>query len=721
MAHDSITTYSISSTNTSFTEDYDRLNISVNGTSTDTFTTWPSYVVAVKGSALPQIWNNEYQKSIIEPLGIAGSTASFVSHQLPYTPPLGGSMYFVDRVLEVNSNPNIPGPEFLYHLNSISRYESSTDPVTGTSSGTNQNYIQITKVNADTGIVDSSFGTGGKLEVRSSNADFGSSSNSPDVVTDSTGNLYVLKDQGTNNLQKYNSSGVLQTSFSNTTQVASSTNLLGVSGTKLYAISSSNKLLAIDTATGVSNEVSGVTIPFVYSNTDVTAPGSPFVVMSETGKITWVDSAYNSADPANPTQTFSSFDTSTPTTPPVTKSFSSLNISGTSERFLSNKGELYVLNETLDKVYKFDSPSAPTNTYSVELNLPTSLTTTLKFPLKEAGSSDWKFQGVGEDGSLYLKTDLTASDTTPSSAIVKFKISGGVLVRDTAWGVDGFVYSDSSINTVGMVGDNLVIANQNATYDYSLNLKNYTAGSSISFVGRSGEESFFKINLPTATSSGSTSISSSLSIDSRPDYLSETTEKIDIRLVSSSEATSKFGSAAITGSSYLVDSAKSNLSIDLLDDTHVSSDLIHLGWVDTAAPFEYNGSDWSNTGYSRDSHVYLWDAQINHAGGISQLQVSLNQAEITKIITNASANSANPVLTLGTRHHDSAGEYSTTNYNSSRVQIDFDHLITTANTSKSYFLETYNNLGNRVDLIVDLKSRTTGTGATEKKIRGCPI
>jgi len=537
MAHDSITTYSISSTNTSFTEDYDRLNISVNGTSTDTFTTWPSYVVAVKGTALPNIWNNQYQKSFIEPLGIAGSTASFVSHELPYTPPTGGSMNLFDRVLEVNSNPNIPGPEFLYHLNSISRYESITEIT-----GTNQNYIQITKVNADTGIVDSSFGTGGKLEVRSSNANFDSSCNSPEVVTDSTGNLYVLKDQGTNNLQKYNSSGVLETSFINTAQVASSTNLLGVSGTKLYAISSNYKLLAIDTITGVSNEVSGAPgIPFFLSSEN---PDYKSLVMSKAGIIYWKTDNF-----------YSSYDTSTGAL--ILKSFQT--DPSNFKWNLSDSGELYVLDKTLNKVSKYDSPSA--NTKSFELDL-SSLTS--KFPLPSPGGSNWKFQGVGEDGSLYLKADLTGGQNTPSSAFVKFKVVSGVLVHDSAWGVDGFVYSNSSINTVGMVGDNLVIANQNATYDYSLSLQNYTAGSSISFVGRSGEESFFKINLPTAGGSGSTSISSSFSIDSRHDYLSETTEKIDIRLVSSSEATSKFGSAAITGSSYLVDPAKSNLSITCL-------------------------------------------------------------------------------------------------------------------------------------------------------------
>ena len=128
-------TYSISSTDTSLTEDYDRLNISVNGTSTDTSTTWSSLVIAVKGSALPRIWDSQYQKSFVEPLGgNAGSPESFKSHELPYTP-YSYSNNFVDRVLEVNSNSATHGPEFLYHLNSISKWDSSTQNY--------QNYIQI--------------------------------------------------------------------------------------------------------------------------------------------------------------------------------------------------------------------------------------------------------------------------------------------------------------------------------------------------------------------------------------------------------------------------------------------------------------------------------------------------------------------------------------------------------------------------------------------------
>ena len=201
-------TYSISSANNSLTEDYDRLNISVNGVSTNdnstpTFTTsWPSYVIAVKGTALPRIWDNsQYQNSFVEPLGVAGSTSSFVSHELPYTPIQSGTN-IADRILEVNSSLTTPGPEFLYNLNSISRYESTTTAGTGTTTVTQQQYIQITKVNADTGIVVSSFGTGGKLEIRSSSNDFGASQNSPEVVTDNTGNLYVLRDgEGSNSFQ----------------------------------------------------------------------------------------------------------------------------------------------------------------------------------------------------------------------------------------------------------------------------------------------------------------------------------------------------------------------------------------------------------------------------------------------------------------------------------------------------------------------------------------
>ena len=688
-------TYSITSDSTSFTEDYDRLNISVNGTSTETSTTWSSLVIAVKGSALPRVWDNQYQNSFVEPLGgNAGSLESFKSHELPFTPTSSSGMNFVDRVLEVNSNSATHGPEFLYQLNSISKYDSSTQ--------NNQNYIQITKVDADTGLVVSSFGTGGKLELRSSNNNFGSSQNSPEVVTDNTGNLYVLRDgEGSNSFQKYSPSGVLDSSFVNTAQSASSTNLLGVSGSNLYVISSNNQLLTVNTATGTSTQVSGApAIPFVQAGTDSTSSGNPFVVMSETGKITWVDSS----------NTYSSYDPSTPAAPPVSKTFSLLNIPGASERFLSNKGELYVLDETLDKVSKFDSPSATAKSFELDLSSLAS-----KFPLPSAGGSNWKFQGVGEDGSLYLKNDLTAGQNTPTSAFVKFELNPAktALVLDTAWGVDGFVYSNSSNTPVGMVGDSLVIANQIGTHDYQLNsAQNSTVYPS--FIGRSGEESFFRIDLSAAAGGSSqNSISRAFSIDSRPDYLSEITEKIDIRLVEQSEVSTKFGPNQLSASSYLVDTSKSTLSINLLDDSHASTDLIYLGWVDPASPFEYSSSDWSNTGYSRHSHVYLWDAQINHTGPISQLQVSLDQAEIAKIISSA-ANSANPVLTLGKRNHDMNGEYSTMMYGS-RVQIDFDTLISDANANKSFFLNTWNDQGNQVDFVVDLKSRTTGTGAAEKK------
>jgi hypothetical protein len=85
--------------------------------------------------------------------------------------------------------------------------------------------------------------------------------------------------------------------------------------------------------------------------------------MSETGIITWVTQDINNKD------TYNSFDTITQG-PAVSKSFDSLGISSSSERFLSNKGELYALDETLDKVSKFDSPSA-TNQSFVDLNLST--------------------------------------------------------------------------------------------------------------------------------------------------------------------------------------------------------------------------------------------------------------------------------------------------------------------------------------------------------------
>ncbi len=167
----------------------------------------------------------------------------------------------------------------------------------------------------------------------------------------------------------------------------------------------------------------------------------------------------------------------------------------------------------------------------------------------------------------------------------------------------------------------------------------------------------------------------------------------------------------------MIDSTKSTLSINLLDDSRTSTNPIDLAWggVDTASPFDYSPSDWSSTGYSRDSHVYLWDAQINHTGGISQLQVSLDQAEIAKILS-SSANSANPVLTLGKRYHDTNGEYSTYMYMyGQQEQIDFDTLVSVANANKSFFLNTVNDQGGQVNLVVDLKSRTTGTGTAEKK------
>ena len=692
-------TYSISSTSTSFTEDWDRLNISVNGTSTDTSTTWSSLVIAVKGSALPRIWDSQYQKSFVEPLGgNAGSPESFKSHELPYTP-YSYSNNFVDRVLEVNSNSATHGPEFLYHLNSISKWDSSTQ--------NDQNYIQITKVDADTGLVVSSFGSEGKLELKT-NISLGSSYSTPEVVTDSLGNLYVSRESGgQSTLEKYSPQGVLDPSFNNSGHFVLSTNLLGVSGSNLYVISSDETLQAINTATGASTQVSNApAIPFVQAGTDSTSPGNPFVVMSESGTITWVGRDNFQQE------TYNSYNTSTQGAP-ISKTFADLGISSSSERFLSNKGELYVLDETLDKVSIFASPSATTQSF--EFTLPLSS----KFPLPAAGASMWKFQGVGEDGSLYLKADLMGGQNTPSTAFVKYELNTAktALVLDTAWGIDGFVYSNSSNNPVGMVGDNLVIANQIGTDDFQLN-SSQNSGMYPYFIGRSGEESFFKLDLSYAAGGSSqNSISRAFSIDSRPDLLSEPTENIDIRLVLPSEVNTKFGPYQLSGSSssYLIDSTKSTLSINLLDDSRTSTNPIDLAWggVDTASPFDYSPSDWSSTGYSRDSHVYLWDAQINHTGGISQLQVSLDQAEIANILS-SSANSANPVLTLGKRHHDTNGEYSTYMYGP-RVQIDFDTLVSDANANKSFFLNTVNDQGGRVDLVVDLKSRTTGTGTAEKK------
>lgn len=701
------TTYSISSANTSLTEDYDRLNISVNGVSTEPTPTWSSVVIAVKGSALPAIWSghnsNQYIKSFVEPLGgNAGSPESFKSHELPFTPYSYSAMNTIDRVLEVNSIAGTPGPEFLYHLNSITRYDQSEQ--------NNLNYIQITKVNADTGFVVSSFGTGGKLELRSSSNDFGTSQNSPEVVTDNAGNLYVLRDgEGLNSFQKYSPQGAIE-SFSNAPQLsASSTNLLGVSGSNLYVISSGSQLHAINTTTGQSTQVSGApSIPFVNSGTDSTAPGSTIVVMSETGVITWV-----TRDTSTNNDTYNSFNASSQGAP-VSKSFADLGISSTSERFLSNKGELYVLDETSDKVSKFDSPSATIRSFELDLSSLAS-----KFPLSTGGpsSTNWKFQGVGEDGSLYLKNDMMAGgQNTPSSAFVKFELNPAktALVLDTAWGIDGLVYSNSSITPLGMVGDSLVIANRISTHDYQLNSSGQNGGTYPQFIGRNGEENFFRLDLgPAGGDSSQNSISRAFSIDSRPDYLSESTENIDIRLVLQTEVNQKFGSTQSGISAYSIEPSKSSLSINLLDDSQIlipGANLIDLPWVDTASPFNYDGSDWTATGYNRSSDVYLWDAQINYTGAISQLQVSLDQAEIAKILLSA-ANSANPVLTLGKRHHDSNGEYSTTMYGS-RVQIDFDTLISDANANKSFFLSTYNDLGNQVDLVIDLKSRD---GAGQEK------
>ena len=62
-------TYSITSANNFLTEDYDRLNISVNGSSTDYVSSWHTLVLAVKGSALPSTSYDIYKSSSIQPLG----------------------------------------------------------------------------------------------------------------------------------------------------------------------------------------------------------------------------------------------------------------------------------------------------------------------------------------------------------------------------------------------------------------------------------------------------------------------------------------------------------------------------------------------------------------------------------------------------------------------------------------------------------------------------